>query len=153
MTAPEVVQCYDGHFRRIVYGVGPYIADYEEQVIVAGVVKGWCGRSCVLFLYQADCSCDTYRCVAPPGNLDNGGHSRVWEHAMFLLNEFGLRVVWDEYGIAGKCAVSRLQSRDWISHFQTYGHSLRNFQERTYMNFLLRTYCTSSLKVSLRITL
>ena len=44
MTTPEVVQCYDGHFRRAIYGLGPYIADYQEQVAVSGIVQGWCGR-------------------------------------------------------------------------------------------------------------
>ena len=42
MTKPEVVRCYDGHFRRAVYGLGPYIADYQEQILVMCVVQGWC---------------------------------------------------------------------------------------------------------------
>jgi hypothetical protein len=42
MTTPEVVRCYDGHFRRVIYGVGPYIADYQEQVTVACIVQHWC---------------------------------------------------------------------------------------------------------------
>ena len=32
MTTPEVVRCPDGHFRHAIYGIGPYIADYPEQV-------------------------------------------------------------------------------------------------------------------------
>jgi hypothetical protein len=44
MTTPEVVRCFDGHFRRVIYGIGPYIADYPEQVIVSCVVQGWCPR-------------------------------------------------------------------------------------------------------------
>jgi hypothetical protein len=32
MTDPEVVRCPDGHFRRVIYSLGPYIADYPEQV-------------------------------------------------------------------------------------------------------------------------
>ena len=39
--------CPDGHYRRAVYVLGPYIADYPEQVLLAGVVNGWCVR-CVL---------------------------------------------------------------------------------------------------------
>ena len=27
MSVPEVTQCPDGHFRRVIYGLGPYIAD------------------------------------------------------------------------------------------------------------------------------
>lgn len=44
MTIPEVVRCADGHFRRVIYGLGPYIADYPEQVLLACVVQGWCPR-------------------------------------------------------------------------------------------------------------
>jgi Plavaka transposase len=44
MTTPEVTRCGDGHYQRIIYGLGPYIADYEEQVVLACMVKDWCGR-------------------------------------------------------------------------------------------------------------
>ena len=42
MTKPDVVKCPDGHYRRAIYSIGPYIADYPEQVLLAGVVSGWC---------------------------------------------------------------------------------------------------------------
>jgi len=42
MTKPAVTLCPDGHFRRVVYGLGPYIADYPEQVLLTCVVQGWC---------------------------------------------------------------------------------------------------------------
>ncbi|KAF7368105.1 hypothetical protein MSAN_00876700 [Mycena sanguinolenta] len=45
MTAPEVTLFGDGHYRRVIYGLGPYIADYPEQVLLACVVQGWCPRS------------------------------------------------------------------------------------------------------------
>ena len=44
MTLPEVVRCPDGHFRRAIYSLGPYIADYPEQVWLAGIVQGWCPK-------------------------------------------------------------------------------------------------------------
>jgi hypothetical protein len=44
MTKPEVARFGDGHFRRVIYGLGPYIADYEEQVLLACIVRGWCTR-------------------------------------------------------------------------------------------------------------
>jgi hypothetical protein len=31
MTKARVMKCGDGHFWRVVYGLGPYIADYPEQ--------------------------------------------------------------------------------------------------------------------------
>lgn len=44
MSKPVVTQCADGHFRRVVYSFGPYIADYPEQVLLACVVQDWCPR-------------------------------------------------------------------------------------------------------------
>ncbi|KAI0308938.1 hypothetical protein OF83DRAFT_1072783, partial [Amylostereum chailletii] len=44
MTVPEVIMCPDGHYRHIIYGLGPYIADYPEQVLLSSVVQNWCAR-------------------------------------------------------------------------------------------------------------
>jgi len=44
MSKPDIVMCPDGHYRRAIYTLGPYIADYPEQVLLAGVVNGWCVR-------------------------------------------------------------------------------------------------------------
>ena len=38
----DVVRCSDHHFRRAIYGLGPYIADYPEQSATAGTVYNWC---------------------------------------------------------------------------------------------------------------
>ena len=53
MTKPEVVLCPDGHFRRAVYSLGPYIADYPEQVWLAAIVQGWCPKyvNCVMYSF------------------------------------------------------------------------------------------------------
>ncbi|KAJ7754298.1 hypothetical protein B0H14DRAFT_3096710 [Mycena olivaceomarginata] len=42
MTTPVVRRCPDGHFRRIIYDFGPFIADYPEQVMLASIVQNWC---------------------------------------------------------------------------------------------------------------
>ncbi|KAG5634080.1 hypothetical protein H0H81_003485, partial [Sphagnurus paluster] len=42
MTTPVVHHCPDGHFRQVIYDLGAYIADYLEQVLLAGTVQGWC---------------------------------------------------------------------------------------------------------------
>ena len=42
MTKPDIVKCPDGHYRRAIYTLGPYIADYPEQVLIATMVSGWC---------------------------------------------------------------------------------------------------------------
>ena len=44
MTTPEIVKYGDGRFRRTIYGLGPYIADYKEQVLLACIVRGWCAQ-------------------------------------------------------------------------------------------------------------
>ena len=42
MSTPEKVQCANGFYQKAVYGIGPYIADYPEQVLVSGIVQGRC---------------------------------------------------------------------------------------------------------------
>ncbi|KAH8980167.1 hypothetical protein EDB86DRAFT_2813919 [Lactarius hatsudake] len=41
MTTPEVFCFADDHFRKVVYGLGPYIADYPEQ---PGATCLYCAR-------------------------------------------------------------------------------------------------------------
>ncbi|KAG1734269.1 uncharacterized protein EDB91DRAFT_1238453 [Suillus paluster] len=44
MTKPEVAHFGDSHFHHVIYRLGPYIANYEEQVLLACIVRGWCPR-------------------------------------------------------------------------------------------------------------
>lgn len=44
MEEYEVIRYGDGFYRRTLYGIGPYIADYPEQVLIACIVQGWCAR-------------------------------------------------------------------------------------------------------------
>lgn len=44
MTVPHVMRCPDGHFRRVIFQLGPFIADYPEQVLLAGIVQNWCPK-------------------------------------------------------------------------------------------------------------
>lgn len=53
MTTPHVMQCPDRHFRRTIFELGPFIADYPEQVMLAGIVQGWCPKYVVFFNGQA----------------------------------------------------------------------------------------------------
>ncbi|KAG1830283.1 hypothetical protein F4604DRAFT_1887434 [Suillus subluteus] len=84
MTTYEVVRCGDGHFRRIIYSLGPYIADYEEQLVLSCVVKHWCPK-----------------CIAVHTDLDSGGIYRRREHTDFLIDELHTDILWDEYGLIG----------------------------------------------------
>ena len=44
MEVPEVTQFPDGHFHRAIYNLGPYIADYPEQALLACIVQDWCPK-------------------------------------------------------------------------------------------------------------
>lgn len=44
MTRPVVRRCPDGHFRRVIYDLLAFIADYPEQVMLTGIVQGWCPK-------------------------------------------------------------------------------------------------------------
>ncbi|KAF8800253.1 hypothetical protein BYT27DRAFT_7227560 [Phlegmacium glaucopus] len=83
MNALKVVRCPDGHFRRAVFSLGPYIADYPEQVWLSGIVSNWCPK-----------------CDSMPTNLDQpGSHRRTHEKTDFLLRNFDPGVLWDDFGI------------------------------------------------------
>ncbi|KAH7912047.1 hypothetical protein BJ138DRAFT_1135015 [Hygrophoropsis aurantiaca] len=84
MTTPEIVRFGDGHFRRVIYSLGPYIADYEEQVLLAGVVRNWCPK-----------------CLAIRNALDEPRLHRCREHTDLLVNTLDSKTLWDEYGIIG----------------------------------------------------
>ncbi|KAG2159113.1 uncharacterized protein EDB93DRAFT_1283956 [Suillus bovinus] len=44
MTTPKVTHFRDGHYQRVIYGLGPYIADYKEQVLLVCIVHNWCPK-------------------------------------------------------------------------------------------------------------
>jgi hypothetical protein len=44
MTKFEVARFGDSLFRCVIYGLGPYTADYEERVLLGCTVKRWCAR-------------------------------------------------------------------------------------------------------------
>ena len=102
----EVVQCYDGHFQRAIYGIGPFIADYQEQVLVATVVQGWCAKYIYISARCSELLIYYGRCTADPDNIDEGGHTRTFKHSTYVTDTFGFDVAWVQYGIAAKCIVS-----------------------------------------------
>ncbi len=44
MEKPKVIRCPDGHFHCAIFSLGPFIADYPEQVWLAGTVQNWCPK-------------------------------------------------------------------------------------------------------------
>ncbi|KAF8870453.1 hypothetical protein BD779DRAFT_1614118 [Infundibulicybe gibba] len=66
----------------LLYDLASYIADYPEQVLLAGVVQHWCPR-----------------CTALVGNLDGPCGRRTREFTEVLLDRLSSTELWDEYGI------------------------------------------------------
>ncbi|KAG1837384.1 hypothetical protein C8R48DRAFT_622854 [Suillus tomentosus] len=85
MTKPEIARFGDGHYRRVIYGLGPYIADYEEQVLLACIVKNWCAK------------CLSYR-----KSLDDDSLQCSRTHTEALIEECDHLALWDEFGIAAQ---------------------------------------------------
>lgn len=108
MTIPEVVRCPDGRSRRAIYGIGPYIADYPEQALLACIVQGWCPKcvfwhACILPFKN-----DLFfmpRCTSRPEKLDERSPRRCREHWETIVDAFKLGTLWDEYGVVGDIVV------------------------------------------------
>ncbi|KAG2743052.1 hypothetical protein P692DRAFT_201841927 [Suillus brevipes Sb2] len=83
LAIPKIVRFGNGHFRRVIYGLGPYIADYKEQVLLACIVQGWHPR-----------------CLGSCNNLDEPASECCREHTEALVKEATLGDLWDTYGIA-----------------------------------------------------
>ncbi|KAG1720890.1 hypothetical protein EDB19DRAFT_1962911 [Suillus lakei] len=82
MTKPEVVRFSDGHYWHVIYGLGPYIADYEEQVLLVCIVRSWCPR-----------------CMSHHKNLDANSLCCSHDHTEALIEEVSSTDLWDEYGV------------------------------------------------------
>ncbi|KAH9031532.1 hypothetical protein EDB85DRAFT_2074105 [Lactarius pseudohatsudake] len=82
MSEPEVVQCADRFHWRVIYGLGPYIADYPEQVLISGIVTGWCAK-----------------CTAHKGELETLGNPRSRKHTDAIQELLGLGDLWNLYGV------------------------------------------------------
>ena len=54
MTTPEVMRFPDGHYRCTIFGLGPYIADYPEQALLACIVNNWCPKYVYSCIYITD---------------------------------------------------------------------------------------------------
>ncbi|EMD34081.1 hypothetical protein CERSUDRAFT_56026, partial [Gelatoporia subvermispora B] len=84
MTKYEVFRCPDGHFRRVIFGLGPFIGDYPEQVLVTSIVQGWCPK-----------------CTAASPNLESSRKlPRTREYSAKLAEKLSFQEAWDNYGIA-----------------------------------------------------
>ncbi|KAI5980694.1 hypothetical protein EDD15DRAFT_2392728 [Pisolithus albus] len=87
MVKPEVTLFGDGHYRRVIYGLGPYIADYEEQALLTCIVRNWCPSRCLAYRNDLD---------------DDNALHHCRDHTEMLISEFSLDALWNEYGIVGE---------------------------------------------------
>ncbi|KAF8804851.1 hypothetical protein BYT27DRAFT_7225140 [Phlegmacium glaucopus] len=84
MKTPTVYRCPDGHFRRMIFDLGPFIANYPEQVMLAGVLQNWCPR-----------------CTALPPDIDGAAGPRTNALTDVLLATFDMTTLHEEYRVDG----------------------------------------------------
>lgn len=111
MTVPEVIYCFDNHFQRVIYSIGPYIADYPEQALLACIVQGWCPRCVRIHFFQIFSKLKP-RCMANYRDLDGNGGQHSRQHTRELVKEFQLGTLWDEYGLVEDIIVCQI-----LAHF------------------------------------
>ena len=112
ISMPEVVMCADGLYRCVVYGLGPYIANYLEQVLISGVVQGWCPRyssTTALLELLTLVSLWHCRCTSHKDDLKIPGVPRSKEHMDCIQEVIGLGDLWSLYRVIGKVVV-----RSWL---------------------------------------
>ena len=105
MTKPVLRRCPDGYFRRVIYDLASFIADYSEQVLLTGIVSGWCPKY-VAFSFMS-CGINTYlnyngRCTTLATDLDaHSAGCRTRELYEALMEEFAGEggILWDNYGM------------------------------------------------------
>ena len=91
MTTPEIAQCPDGFLRRLIYRLGPYLADYPEQTLATGMVQGWCPKCLKARTSLGDSKDDLCQCQ---------------QHTKELMSRLDAKVLWDDYEIIAEVIVS-----------------------------------------------
>lgn len=102
MSEPVIRRCPDGHYRKVVYDLAGFIADYPEQVALAGTVSGWCPKSVFHIYLMVQLSyhlCQDNRCTAIPSDIDGFRGRRTRAFTDELLDTLDSKTLWDEYGI------------------------------------------------------
>ncbi|KAI6132289.1 hypothetical protein EV401DRAFT_2053882 [Pisolithus croceorrhizus] len=84
MTEPETILFGDNYYRRVIYALAAYIADYKEQVLLSCIIRNWCPK-----------------CLGHHNNLDKDALRRSHEHCDTIIEELEFRQLWDSYGIVG----------------------------------------------------
>ncbi|PPQ89176.1 LOW QUALITY PROTEIN: hypothetical protein CVT25_000068 [Psilocybe cyanescens] len=87
----------EGHI--CIYVFSGSIADYPEQVYLAGIVQGWCGRFVCFSKYLLCSVYEVSRCTAMSNNLDGPGGRRTQDFTSYLIDTLDHKALWDDYGI------------------------------------------------------
>ncbi|KAF8133246.1 hypothetical protein EV363DRAFT_1397483 [Boletus edulis] len=128
MTTPEVVKYGDGFFRRIIYSLGPYIADYEEQVLLTCIVRGWCARCHTprnnLDEDALDCTCEFNEALFKETNTDTMGLSTPFTNDFPRANIHQLIALDILHQLIKGCFKDHLV--DWICAYISANHSKKN---------------------------
>jgi hypothetical protein len=140
MTTPEVVHFGDGHYQRVIYGLGPYIADYEEQVLLACIVRNWCPRY-VPKLSPTSLYLTATRCMSHPDSLDTKSLCRRCDHTEMLVEEATYGALWMEYGIVGDLVVSLAHLFYWSQDSIFSSRSQTIFHVATFTNLSCQISC------------
>ena len=151
MTKPEVAKCPDGHFRRVLYVLGPYIADYPEQVLLTGIVAGWCPKYVGLVLHLRYLM--FFRCTAPSSNLDTPSsppRSQTWTNLM--TQNLERKELWDDFGINPDVVVSKSLPQCANIPDNNASRSRMIFQMQIYTNSCLVIFYTKSSRAHSKIT-
>ncbi|KAJ3473741.1 hypothetical protein NLI96_g12846 [Meripilus lineatus] len=82
MSIPHVMKCPDRHFRRVIFEIGPFIANYPEQVVLTGIVNRWCPK-----------------CFASSKGLHACGQARFRAFTNTLIEFEDDDTLWDAFGI------------------------------------------------------
>jgi hypothetical protein len=101
MTTPRITRCPDGHFRRVIYSIGPFIADYPEQVYLTGIVQGRCPKYIHFLLLFKSYVLSWLRCRASTESL-SPGEPRFRELTQCIKDTYSHDpdLMWDAFGIA-----------------------------------------------------
>lgn len=156
MTKPNIVRFGDGHFRRTIYGLGPYIADYPEQVLLGCIVQGWCTRYVIMYIQLWPCFHQSSRCDAPWNNLDHfhdpGRRAHVLTEALHRA-DLG-KALKEDYGIIPDIMVSTDEVTWNVQKAHTlYSSHLHTISlVRTFMSCYHRIYCIKLSRGHSRIT-
>ncbi|KAG1750517.1 uncharacterized protein EDB91DRAFT_1244099 [Suillus paluster] len=86
MSKPKIAHFGNSHYQRVVYGLGPYIVDYEEQVLLMSIMRRWC-----------------LRCLAPCQSPNNDALCQCKAHREALFEEdIFSSVLRSDFGIVGE---------------------------------------------------